>query len=57
LEVRNIADLAAIIIESAMARKETRACHIREDFPKTDDNNYKGITLVENNSKPKILKK
>lgn len=55
LEVRNIADVAGIILESALARRETRACHIREDFPKTNDDVYKGITVVKKDSAPRIL--
>ena len=54
LETRNIADTAAIIIDSALARRETRACHIREDFPETDDKDYGGITLVRKNGSPVI---
>ncbi len=36
LEVRNIADVASAIIESALQREESRACHYREDFPQVD---------------------
>ncbi|MEI6731083.1 MAG: FAD-binding protein [archaeon] len=35
LEVRNVADVAKIVVASALERKETRACHCREDFPDT----------------------
>lgn len=33
LEVRNISRVASIIIESALLRQESRACHFMEDFP------------------------
>ena len=56
LETRNIADTAAIIIESALVRRETRSCHIREDFPETNGTDYGGITVVRKNSTPIILK-
>lgn len=46
LEVRNIADAAEIVLKSALARKETRACHCREDFPEAREE-YKRITVIE----------
>jgi len=55
LEVRNIADVAAIILDSALTRKESRACHYREDHPETDDKNYRGLTIVRRNQEPYIL--
>lgn len=47
LEVRNIADVADIIIESALAREESRACHFREDFPKKNDKKFLGLTIIQ----------
>ena len=55
LEVRNIVDIASIIIESALARKESRACHFREDFPKVNDEDFLGLTIVKKENKPYIL--
>jgi L-aspartate oxidase len=46
LEVRNIADVANAIIQSALARKESRACHFREDFPRRNDSQFRRLTLV-----------
>src|SRR5439155_1178420 len=46
LEVRNIADVAMVIVESALARKESRACHFREDFKHEEDRHFHGITIV-----------
>jgi succinate dehydrogenase/fumarate reductase flavoprotein subunit len=45
LEARNLAAVANVIIDSALARKESRACHYREDFPKMD-RRYNRPTLV-----------
>ncbi len=55
LEIRNIADVALVITESALAREETRACHYREDFPKENDKFY-GLTLIKRDSNPIIHK-
>ncbi|VVB77994.1 L-aspartate oxidase [uncultured archaeon] len=46
LEVRNIVEVAHVIIESALLREESRACHFREDFPK-ENNKYLNLTLVQ----------
>ncbi len=45
LEVRNIATVASIIIESALSRKESRACHFMEDFPCENDD-FKRVTSL-----------
>ncbi len=50
LEVRNITQTAEVIVRSALERKETRACHCREDYPKTD-NNYNHITIISKGEK------
>lgn len=55
LEVRNIADTAEAILYSAIARKETRACNAREDFPEMNEE-LKGITLVEKGNYARIEK-
>ncbi len=47
LEVRNIADVASIIVEGALSRRETRACHFREDYPETVDQYY-GTSIIRN---------
>ena len=46
LEVRNIAAVASIIVESALARKESRACHFREDYP-GEDAQYRKVTAIK----------
>jgi L-aspartate oxidase len=45
LEARNIADAAEAILESALERKESRACHFREDFPNLDEK-YLSLTII-----------
>ncbi|MDO8741037.1 MAG: FAD-binding protein [Candidatus Woesearchaeota archaeon] len=47
LDVRNIADVASIIVDSALVREESRACHFREDFPKQNDKKFKKLTIVK----------
>ncbi|NTV46709.1 MAG: FAD-binding protein, partial [Chlorobiales bacterium] len=45
LEIEFIVDYAQTVVESALARKESRGAHAREDFPKRDDKNWHKHTL------------
>ena len=54
LEARNILDVANVILDSAMLRRETRACHAREDFPTLGA--YRGWSIVQKGREPYILK-
>ncbi len=46
IELRNIAQVAELIIYSAMLRKESRGIHYNMDYPLKDDRNYKHDTII-----------
>jgi len=55
LEARNISDIANLVVESALSREESRACHYREDFPEQNAK-FLGITITSKKGKSKIRK-
>jgi succinate dehydrogenase / fumarate reductase flavoprotein subunit len=64
IELGGLLDLAEVLIESALARQESRGAHFREDFPKRDDPNwlkhtlaYKGEKGIELKYKPVTITK
>jgi succinate dehydrogenase / fumarate reductase flavoprotein subunit len=46
LEYDNLILQAAVTVEGALARQESRGAHAREDFPKRDDQNWMKHTLT-----------
>ena len=46
LELRNLATVAALIVDSALSRKESRGLHYTLDYPDKDDQQYGRNTLL-----------
>jgi succinate dehydrogenase / fumarate reductase flavoprotein subunit len=46
IELGSLLDLAEVTAASALARKESRGAHSREDFPERDDENWLKHTLA-----------
>ncbi|HWB59306.1 MAG TPA: L-aspartate oxidase [Chthoniobacteraceae bacterium] len=46
LELRNLATVAALIVDSALLRKESRGLHFTLDYPNTDDRHFLKNTVV-----------
>jgi len=46
LELENLLSFSEVIVEGALARKESRGAHFRSDFPRRDDGNWLKHTLA-----------
>ena len=54
LELRNIADLAELIVQCARFRRESRGLHYTLDFPAIDDDNFRGDTVLSRDEAPHL---
>lgn len=57
IELKNMLDLAEVVIEGALLREESRGAHYRRDFPKRDDENWLKHTITtydQKEDKPKL---
>jgi L-aspartate oxidase len=55
LELRNIADLAELIVQCARFRTESRGLHYTLDFPETDDARFAGDTVLSRDEPPHLV--
>jgi L-aspartate oxidase len=56
LELRNIADLAELIVAGARCRKETRGLHYTLDYPELDERGFHGEIVLSRYAEPRIAR-
>jgi L-aspartate oxidase len=56
LELRNLTQVADLIIQSAMQRKESRGLHYTLDYPQTDTHAAHSTILIPENYQPRSAK-
>jgi L-aspartate oxidase len=47
VELQNMLLIGYLVIKAALDRKESRGAHFRDDYPQTDDVNYRKHTIIE----------
>ena len=52
LELRNIADVAELIVNCAQFRKESRGLHTNLDYPEPNEELFKGDTILSKDELP-----
>ncbi len=57
LELRNIADVAELIVACAQARRESRGLHYNIDYPEANDGELLGDTVVARDAPPHIVRR
>jgi L-aspartate oxidase len=54
LELRNLVEVADLIVQSAQRRRESRGLHHNIDFPETDPNQAQPTVLIPDNYVPRV---